>query len=61
MCHNQINPPDSCKKCHSAETAVKPATHTTEWVNKHSDKQANIDKTGCAVCHGRNFRCQGCH
>jgi hypothetical protein len=23
--------------------------------------KASVDKSGCAVCHGRSFRCLGCH
>lgn len=61
VCHTKIDPPDSCQKCHAAQFSLKPASHTPEWVDGHSDTKANIDKSGCAVCHGRNFRCQGCH
>jgi hypothetical protein len=61
ICHTKIDPPESCKKCHSPEFHIKPANHTTEWVNAHSDGKAKLDKSGCAVCHGRTFKCQGCH
>jgi len=57
-CHNKISPPDSCSQCHVAST-FKPASHTAEFSDKHSDKA--LDKTGCATCHGRKFTCKGCH
>jgi hypothetical protein len=61
LCHSKIDPPETCKKCHSPEFQIKPVNHTTEWVNAHSDGKVKLDKSGCAVCHGRAFKCQGCH
>ena len=59
VCHNRIDPPFSCEKCHDPSPALKPASHTSEWVDVHSARK--ITKTSCAVCHGRRFTCLGCH
>lgn len=59
VCHNRIDVPFSCEKCHEDIAALKPASHTPNFLDKHSDK--NVEKVGCAVCHGRRFTCLGCH
>lgn len=59
VCHNKIDPPDSCAQCHLPGPELRPASHTVEFTEAHSTRR--IDKTGCAVCHGRDFTCQGCH
>ena len=59
VCHNKIDPPYSCETCHTDVKALTPATHTEKWVDTHTDPK--IDKQSCAACHGRRFRCQGCH
>ena len=59
VCHNKIDPPYSCETCHNDVKALTPVTHTEQWVDTHTD--VKIDKQACAGCHGRNFRCQGCH
>jgi hypothetical protein len=61
VCHNQVDPPFSCEKCHDANANLKPATHTNEWLERHSSKATPKDKESCAVCHGRQFTCLGCH
>lgn len=61
VCHNQIAPPDSCERCHGSGAALKPATHTASFLDTHSGGNAKLDKSTCAVCHGRNFTCLGCH
>jgi hypothetical protein len=61
VCHNQVDPPFSCEKCHSPGQSLKPASHTNEWLESHSRKTVVKDKESCAVCHGREFRCLGCH
>jgi bacterioferritin-associated ferredoxin len=61
VCHNEMDPPYSCSKCHVDVPALKPATHKVGWLDLHSSGRANLDKPSCAVCHGRNFRCLGCH
>jgi hypothetical protein len=61
VCHTEIDPPFSCTKCHDEKANLKPASHTPNWVDVHSSGKANLDKPSCAVCHGRNFTCQGCH
>ena len=58
-CHTRIEPPYSCEKCHVNVKALTPATHTQEWVDKHTNPA--ISKADCASCHGRRFTCQGCH
>ena len=60
-CHNQVDPPFSCEKCHTPNQMLKPASHTNEWLESHSRKTLVKDKESCAVCHGREFRCLGCH
>ena len=59
VCHNQIDNPFSCEQCHAKTANLKPASHIPEFHNTHS--KPAVDKTGCAVCHGRSFRCLGCH
>jgi hypothetical protein len=61
VCHNKIEPPFSCEKCHDDVARLIPASHVPEWVDIHSSGKANLDKQSCAVCHGRRFTCQGCH
>ncbi len=60
VCHNKIDPPDSCEQCHAKpQSGFKPATHTAEFSDKHATK--SIEKAECATCHGRKFTCKGCH
>ena len=59
VCHNQIEVPFSCEKCHAKNADLKPASHVPAFHDTHS--KPAVDKTGCAVCHGRTFRCLGCH
>lgn len=60
VCHNKINPPESCEKCHVAKVPnFRPTSHTAEFGDKHSSKE--MAKTECASCHGRKFTCKGCH
>jgi hypothetical protein len=61
VCHNQVDPPFSCVKCHDENANLKPASHTAGWIDRHSSGKANLDKPSCAVCHGRRFTCLGCH
>jgi hypothetical protein len=60
-CHNKIDPPASCGKCHAASLALKPANHTADFLDAHTSGKLAVDKTSCAVCHGRRFTCLGCH
>lgn len=59
VCHNTIEPPFSCAKCHNGEAKLKPASHTADFMDRHSTPK--VDKSGCATCHGRQFTCMGCH
>ncbi|MBC7927832.1 MAG: cytochrome c3 family protein [Bryobacteraceae bacterium] len=59
VCHNRIDAPFSCEKCHDNSAALKPVGHTTNFLDLHSDK--GVAKVGCALCHGRRFTCLGCH
>ncbi len=60
VCHNQIDNPFSCEKCHTqTPEQLKPASHSTGFLDRHSNK--TVEKVGCAVCHGRRFTCLGCH
>lgn len=61
VCHTEMDPPYSCAKCHEDGRKLKPASHTANWVDVHSSGKANLNKPSCAVCHGRNFTCLGCH
>ena len=31
------------------------------FMDAHSSGKMKLDKTTCAVCHGRQFTCMGCH
>ena len=61
VCHSTIDAPFSCVKCHSKDTSLKPANHTKDFLDTHTTGRLKLDKTTCAVCHGRTFQCQGCH
>jgi hypothetical protein len=61
VCHNTIDPPFSCTTCHDANAPLKPASHTPDWLDRHTSGKAISDKQSCAVCHGRRFTCLGCH
>ena len=60
-CHNQVDPPFSCEKCHNEGASLKPASHSNDWLERHSSTKTPKDKESCAVCHGRRFTCLGCH
>ena len=61
VCHNQIDPPFSCEKCHDPKWGgLQPANHhEPNFETRHASKA--VVKQGCAVCHGRTFTCMGCH
>jgi hypothetical protein len=61
VCHNQIDPPDSCAFCHPKGALLKPASHVPGFLDTHSNKKSGLDMQSCAVCHGRKFTCLGCH
>ena len=61
VCHTRVEPVESCAKCHEPGFPLKPATHTATYLDDHASGKAKIDKTTCAVCHGRKFTCRGCH
>jgi cytochrome c7-like protein len=63
VCHSDIEVPFSCEKCHDADpVALKPADiHTPDFLEAHSRPGALKDRTSCALCHGREFTCLGCH
>ncbi len=61
VCHNQIDPPDSCEFCHAAGAHLEPANHTADFLDSHTTGKLGLDKTTCAVCHARRFQCMGCH
>jgi hypothetical protein len=62
VCHSQIDNPFSCETCHGKNVAsLKPASHTANFMDTHSAGKLHLDKTTCAVCHGRTFTCMGCH
>ncbi len=61
VCHPTIDPPFSCELCHTSEAKIKPASHTRDYIDIHSGKNARLDKPSCKICHGTGFRCMGCH
>ena len=61
VCHAAIDPPFSCELCHTAEAKIKPASHTSNYIDLHSSRNAKLDKPSCKICHGVGFRCMGCH
>jgi hypothetical protein len=61
VCHSQIDPPYSCEFCHPKDAKLKPESHTPDFLDTHTTGRLNLDKSTCAVCHGRRFRCLGCH
>ena len=65
-CHGPGNAPadipDSCYFCHIKTMKLTPETHGQGWVDAHSRTHRDVaEKQSCQVCHGRNFRCAGCH
>jgi hypothetical protein len=61
VCHTKIEAPFSCWDCHSQEANLKPASHVEHFMDTHSSGKLQLDKSTCALCHGRTFRCMGCH
>ncbi len=61
VCHNKIDPPDSCAFCHTKDAQLRPASHTPDFLDSHTNKNSGLDYATCAVCHGRKFTCMGCH
>ena len=61
VCHNKIDPPFSCEKCHvEAVKTLEPANHTSDFIDRHTNK-VSVEKSTCAACHGKRFTCMGCH
>jgi hypothetical protein len=61
VCHTTIDAPFSCELCHTAEAKIKPVSHTPNFIDLHSSRNAKLDKPSCKICHGVGFRCMGCH
>jgi len=61
VCHSTVDPPFSCEFCHSKDTKLKPGNHSPDFIDTHTRAKSGLDKTTCAVCHGRRFTCLGCH
>ena len=61
VCHTEIDNPFSCEKCHAKGASLKPASHLPSFLSDHTSGKLNLDKASCVICHGRNFRCLGCH
>jgi hypothetical protein len=61
VCHNKIDNPFSCEKCHVEDAKeLRPASHRASgFADGHSSK--TVSKAECAVCHGKRFTCLGCH
>jgi hypothetical protein len=61
FCHNKIENPFSCEQCHEKGSNLKPANHVEGFMSAHSSGTLKLDKSSCAVCHGKEFHCLGCH
>lgn len=63
VCHADIQAPFSCWNCHDEKADLRPPSHTEipHFMDAHSSGKVQLDKATCALCHGRNFRCMGCH
>lgn len=61
VCHTKIDNPFSCELCHAPGKHLMPASHTPDYVDRHSTGKMNLDKASCVVCHSRKFTCLGCH
>jgi hypothetical protein len=62
VCHDKIDPPFSCEKCHTPGVRLTPASHKPGWLDEHSKAAARAAANeNCAVCHGKQFTCLGCH
>ncbi|MBI1356022.1 MAG: hypothetical protein GC160_16905 [Acidobacteria bacterium] len=62
VCHDQIDNPFTCETCHAPDFPIKPENHTREFIDAHSTGVLTAEqKLTCQPCHGRNFRCMGCH
>jgi hypothetical protein len=44
VCHNRIDIPVSCEKCHERGAALKPANHTPEFLDTHTTGKLGLDK-----------------
>jgi hypothetical protein len=56
-CHNNVQMPESCMKCHLPTQQLKPANHTPDFVDVHSSRRLHVNRAACQVCHGRRFTC----
>jgi hypothetical protein len=61
ICHNKVDPPFSCEKCHANPVSLKPANHTRNFIDRHNRNNEGLDRSGCFTCHGKQFSCMGCH
>jgi Cytochrome c7 and related cytochrome c len=62
VCHVKIVVPWSCEDCHAKGAALKPDSHKREsFFDTHSQGAFRSQRATCAVCHGREFTCMGCH
>ena len=61
VCHNKIDAPFSCEKCHGANVKLKPVNHSADFLDQHTTGKLGLDKSTCASCHGKRFTCLGCH
>ncbi len=61
VCHDKIDNPFSCETCHARDFAIKPVSHTRDFIDQHSTGKMGFDKLTCQPCHGRSFTCMGCH
>ena len=60
VCHSEVDPPFSCKTCHSSDVRLTPLSHTETWIDDHTEMK-HEKPNSCEPCHGRSFTCRGCH
>src|SRR5215831_1759419 len=47
VCHNQIDNPFSCEKCHSKGDNLKPSSHVEGFMSAHNSGKMSLDKASC--------------
>jgi hypothetical protein len=58
-CHETASGRADCALCHAENEALRPATHTDQWLALHAT-EARVDESRCLVCHTQTD-CQECH
>jgi len=61
VCHGPVENPFTCPECHTGNAQLRPASHTADFLDRHTRRDFEYDEKTCEPCHGRNFACMGCH